>query len=82
MSSHRSRSFTFQLGAATVTLTPHIIDGVGARVMCTIEEPGSAPYRFNLSPDGIDDFRNNMAIAKCEAQSIERREQRRKEHAA
>ncbi len=82
MSTRRSRSFTVQLGSATVTLTPHILDGIGARILIKIDEPNAPTVRLNLTPDAARTLRTELALATCEAESIERREQRRKEHAA
>lgn len=81
MSTRRSRTITLTLGTVTVTLTPHIIDGIGARVMMGVEERGMR-WVVNLAPDHARSLGSNLTLATCEAESIERREQRRKEHAA
>lgn len=81
MSDRRSRTATLVLGSMTVTLTPHILERIGPRVLIAIDDGGTRCV-YSTTPGDARQLAANLTLAACEAESYERREQRRKEQAA
>jgi len=60
--------YEFTVGNLSVTLTPHYIGGVGARVMVIVDKPISS-----LSAEDIQQLATKLKIAACEAESLEKK---------
>ena len=72
-----ARTQTLAIGHRTVTYSAHYIDGVGARVIVTIED-GHSRHTFNWTPDDLRLFNAHGTIAACEADALARRTARQK----
>lgn len=63
-----------RLGPALVTLMPHQIDTIGARVFLILDEP-RVHYSINLTPADARALANYLTLAAAEAEAMERRAQ-------
>lgn len=80
---NRARVTTLTLGTLTVTFNMHYLPNIGARVIVTLHEPPAPPVTLKpMTPIELREFCARGKLAACETESMERCEQRRKEHAA
>lgn len=72
--SHQSQ---LTIAGANVTLVPHYIDHVGARVFLVLDTP--RPHQVNnYSPDDLRHIAARLKLAADEAEALERTAQRRR----
>lgn len=67
-----SKTHTLKLGSLTVGLMPHIMPGVGPRVLFTLDDAG-LHYVGNTTPDDVQAFINHLKITMCATEALARR---------
>jgi len=75
-----TRAAEITIAGAALTLIPHYIDKVGARVFVVLAPPGVAPDQHGIAHYTVGDIRfmaAQLKLAADEAESLERKHQRR-----
>lgn len=65
-----------RLGRCMATFLPHSIAGIGARVFLVVDT-GVVCESINLSADDARRLADRLKIAACEAEAMQRKQQRR-----
>ena len=71
------------IGTLTFTFAPHYIEGLGARMLVTINsiEPAARARILSITSDDARTIADHLKLNACKAEALERRAKRHRENA-